>query len=65
MPKLKIKKSITRRFKLTSSGKVIAGRSFTSHLKRKKTSRAKRALSIPKQYSGKVGRKIKILLGAA
>mgnify|MGYP002863045367 FL=1 len=65
MPKLKIKRSITRRFKLTGTGKVMAGRSFTSHLKSKKTSRAKRALSIPKQYSGKIGRKIKMLLGAA
>ncbi len=65
MPKLKIKRSITRRFKLTATGKVMAGRSFTSHLKRKKTSRSKRSLAIPKQYTGKIGRKIKMLLGAA
>lgn len=45
MPKVKTNKSITKRFKITKNGKVLRGQSFTSHLKVRKSSKHKRALS--------------------
>lgn len=65
MPKQKIKASIKKRFRITKTGKVLAGRSFNRHLARKKSSARKRRLAILKNYDGKIGKKIKLLLGAA
>ena len=45
MPKVKTNKSITKRFKITKNGKVLRGQSFTSHLRVRKSSKHKRALS--------------------
>lgn len=45
MPKVKTNKSIAKRFKITKTGKVLRGQSFTSHLKVRKSSKHKRALS--------------------
>lgn len=45
MPKLKTNKSISKRFRITKNGKVLRGQSFTSHLRVRKSSKHKRALS--------------------
>ncbi|OGY24402.1 MAG: 50S ribosomal protein L35 [Candidatus Woykebacteria bacterium RBG_13_40_7b] len=37
MKKLKSKKTATKRFKVTKSGKILRGHALSSHLKRKKT----------------------------
>lgn len=63
--KLKIKRSIKRRFQLTGSGKLKAGRSFNRHLRRNKRKAQLRRLAKNQIISGKIGKKIKMLLGAA
>ncbi len=44
MPKLKTKRGVRRRFKITATGKVMAYRAGKIHLKRKKSSVRKRRL---------------------
>lgn len=65
MPKLKTKRSVKRRFKVTKTGKVLRGSQMRSHLRSKKSKRALRALKEVKQVQGKFAKKIKQLLGAA
>jgi len=63
MPKLKTKKSITRRFKITKTGKVLRRRGFVRHLNVKKSAKRKRRLrrlTITKEVYAK---KIKKALG--
>jgi len=57
--KLKTRKSITKRFKFTKNGKVLRGRSFTSHLKTKKSSKQKRRLSGMKLVTGSYALRLK------
>lgn len=63
MPKLKIKKSLTRRFKITKSGKILRRTGFGRHLrshKRKSTARAhKRSVTV----TGNLEKKLKQVLG--
>ena len=61
--KLKIKKSISRRFKVTKTGKVLFRGSHVRHLRRKKKKGQVRAQKIPKEMNGKWKRKVKKLLG--
>ncbi len=42
MPKLKTHKGAKRRFRITGSGKIVRMKGHRSHLRRKKTARAKR-----------------------
>jgi large subunit ribosomal protein L35 len=44
MPKVKTRKSITKRFRVTKKGKVLRGQGFTGHLNVKKSSKRKRRL---------------------
>nr|ARW69339.1 ribosomal protein L35 [Polysiphonia sp.] len=44
MYKLKTKKSLDKRFRVTSSGKLLKRKSYKSHLLQKKSSRRKRRL---------------------
>lgn len=44
MPKQRSNKSIAKRFKITRTGKVLRGQSFSSHLKVRKSAKHKRAL---------------------
>ncbi len=44
MGKLKTKKSASKRFRITKSGKVLRKRSFTSHILTKKSRKRKRNL---------------------
>lgn len=44
MPKQRSNKSIAKRFKITKTGKVLRGQSFSRHLKVSKSSKHKRAL---------------------
>jgi len=61
--KLKIKKSIKRRFKVTRTGKVLFRGSHVKHLRRKKSKGQVRSQKIPKQMKGKMKRKVKKVLG--
>ena len=44
MPKVKTKKSASKRFKVTGSGKVVHNRSGSNHFKIRKTSKRNRRL---------------------
>ncbi|MBU1088443.1 50S ribosomal protein L35 [Patescibacteria group bacterium] len=61
--KLKIKKSVSNRFKITKTGKVLRLSSFNRHLKRKKSKRQLRRLKGKKNVGGKLAIKVKKLLG--
>lgn len=63
--KKKIKKSVSKRFKVTKTGKVMHERQFNSHLKLHKSSRRLRRQKEPAQLEGLFGKKIKQMLGAA
>ena len=45
MPKLKTHKGAKRRFRITGTGKLVRMKGHRSHLRRKKTARAKRLFS--------------------
>lgn len=61
--KMKIRKSISRRFKITKTGKVLRGSSFARHLRSKKKKSRIRRLKKIKHFKGKTAKKIKKLLG--
>lgn len=65
MPKLKTRKSASKRFKITKRGKVIFGHQYQGHLKLHKSKRRLRRLKEPGQMQGKFANKIKQMLGAA
>jgi len=44
MPKVKTKKSASKRFKVTGSGKVVHNRAGSNHFKSRKSSKRKRRL---------------------
>ncbi len=44
MPKMKTKKSVRKRFKLTKKGRVKRSRAFRGHIRTKKSSKRKRFL---------------------
>ena len=61
--KLKIRKSIVKRFRVTKKGKVLFRGSHCRHLKRKKTKSQLRAQKVPQKLAPGYARKIKKLLG--
>jgi large subunit ribosomal protein L35 len=63
MPKQKTRKSLTRRFKITKTGKVLRRQGFRRHLNVKKSSRKKRALKRVKLVDKSHARKIRKILG--
>ncbi|MDA1317088.1 MAG: 50S ribosomal protein L35 [bacterium] len=63
--KQKTHKGVLKRFKITSTGKVIHRSHHTRHLKSSKSKRQIRSLNQPKQVVGLMARKIKKLLGIA
>jgi len=65
MKKQKTKKSLTRRVKITSRGKVLRGVSFKRHLRRNKSKRQIRRLRGVVELKGSYAKKAKKLLGVA
>jgi large subunit ribosomal protein L35 len=63
MPKVKTRKILTKRFKVTKTGKLLRGQSFTSHLKVKKSSKHRRRLSRNVEVTGVFAKKLKKVLG--
>jgi len=61
--KLKTKKSLIKRFKITKKGKVLFRGSHVRHLKRKKRKKQLRAQKVPQKLAGKMRKKIKKLAG--
>ncbi len=64
MKKLKVRKAIAKRFKITSTGKVISRRAFHSHLKLNKSKSRLRRMKVPNEITGRMATKIKKALGA-
>ena len=62
---MKIKKSISRRFRVTSHGKVLHRTSFGAHLKANKSKSQRRRYKKLKPLKPAYAKKIKKLLGAS
>ena len=59
MPKQKTKKSVSRRFKITGSGKVTRRVAFSRHLRSKKSAAQKRRYARKLVVTGKIARRVK------
>ncbi|KKU63657.1 MAG: 50S ribosomal protein L35 [Candidatus Amesbacteria bacterium GW2011_GWA1_47_16] len=65
MSKVKSRKSVSRRFKITGTGKVMRGVAFGRHLRRKKSAAQMRGYGKKRVVSGKMARRVKRLLAQA
>jgi len=65
MGKKKIKRSVSRRFKVTKTGKVMFAHQYQSHLKMNKSKRRIRRQKEPGELTGTFAKKIKQMLGKA
>ena len=64
MPKIKTRKAIAKRFKVTKSGKLKPlGSSFTSHIMSKKDSKRRRRLRSPELVKGSQAKSYKRMMG--
>ena len=61
--KLKIKKSVAKRFKVTKTGKVLFRGSHIRHLRRKKSKSNLRRQKVPQRLRGVMAQKVKRALG--
>ncbi len=61
--KQKTRKSVSKRFRITKTGKVLRLHSGNRHLRRKKSRKQKRNLKRPALVKGRLAIKIKKLLG--
>ncbi len=62
MPKMKTHKSSAKRFKVSSSGKIIRSKAYKSHILTKKTAKRKRNLRKRTTVSSVEVKKVKVLL---
>jgi len=62
--KKKIKKAVSKRFKITKTGKVLFAHQYQGHLMRKKSRRRIRRQKETGVLSGAFARRIKKMLGA-
>ena len=62
MPKMKTHKSSAKRFKVSSSGKIIRLKAYKSHILTKKTAKRKRNLRKDTTVSSVEVKKVKVLL---
>jgi len=62
MPKMKTHKSSAKRFRVSSSGKIIRSKAYKSHIMTKKTAKRKRNLRKDTTVSSAEVKNIKVLL---
>ena len=62
MPKMKTKKIVSKRFKITKNGKVIRGRQMGRHLRINKSRRLSRKYKKPLETRGKLAQVVKTFL---
>jgi len=62
MPKLKTRKSVAKRFKITGTGKVLHYPSGHGHILTKKSAKRKRRLAKPKALKGSQAKMVKRML---
>lgn len=60
---MKIKKSVSKRFKVTKGGKVLFSHQYQGHLMRKKSKRRQRRQGEPGVMTGTFAKKIKKMMG--
>jgi large subunit ribosomal protein L35 len=64
MPKIKTKKSLVKKIKITKSGKIMRSHQLRSgHLRRNKSKRSLRRHAVPIRMSSTMEKKMKRLLG--
>lgn len=63
MPKIKTKKSATKRFKITKTGKIMRRQSFARHLNVKRSSKKRRMQSRLVEVTGFYAKKLRKALG--
>ncbi len=63
MPKMKTDRGAAARFKVTSTGKILRGKAFRSHLLEKKSSKRTRRLKGDVEVSRNDRRAVRRLLG--
>lgn len=63
--KMKTRKIVAKRFKITATGKVLARHQNMRHLRRRKSKRVIRRYKRTKVITGAMAKKIKIMLGLA
>jgi ribosomal protein L35 len=63
MSKVKTKKSLTNRLKVTKNGKVLRRQSFRRHLKASKSSKQLRGLKRTLNVTGYLARKVRKVVG--
>lgn len=61
--KLKVKKSVSKRFRVTGTGKVLHRSSFRGHLRSSKSASQRRKFKKLKELFTRRARKIKMALG--
>ena len=63
MPKIKTRRSVATRFRVTKTGKVLRRVQTMRHLRRRKSKKQLRRYKVPLEVKGKLARKIKRMLG--
>jgi large subunit ribosomal protein L35 len=64
MPKMKTRKSVAKRFKVTKTGKVIPyGSAFTSHIMSKKDAKRRRRMRSPTPIVGAQAKSMRRYMG--
>lgn len=59
MPKIKTRKALAKRIKITGSGKLVGGRAFGRHLKLNKSKSRLRRIKAGKQMTGTIAKRIR------
>jgi large subunit ribosomal protein L35 len=62
MPKIRTRKTAAKRFRVTTTGKIMRRSNLTGHLKMKKSGPRQRRLDLPKQVSKADRRRVRVLL---
>jgi large subunit ribosomal protein L35 len=62
MPKLKTRKIVSKRFKITATGKILRRAQNMRHLRRRKSKKQIRSYQVPKEVTGKLAKKIRLML---
>jgi large subunit ribosomal protein L35 len=63
MSKTKTKKSLKKRFRVTKTGKVLRGKSFSGHLKAKKSKKRRNQLKKQTKLKDPFAKKVKKYMG--
>ena len=63
MPKMKSHRGAAKRFRATSTGKIMRRKAFRNHILEKKSAKRKRRLSLPQSVASEDEKRVRRLLG--